>query len=872
MMGAAGVGKSELARRATIDLAERGMHVVRVIASPATRHLPLGALVRLLPDEQPLPERGVDALRVVTDAIVARAPERLLLSIDDAHDLDPQSAWVVRDLVANQAAALLATVRSGAPCPEDVDALWTDGMAERVELAEFDRATAARFTDRVLGGPAHPSLQERVWDLSRGNALYLRETLLGGRDSGAIATIDGMWAAVGTIPTTPRLVDVVERRLASLDPAEREGLELVAVAGLLEVDVAEALIPADALAALERSGHLRVDEGDPHLSDRRRVNGTAADVHRDDRAGGERVRTSHPVVAEALRTAMPLSRYRKICRTLATVLADRGTAQGAGVLRVATWQLEGGTVDPDVLASAANAARFAGDHALAERLARTAWEHGRVFAAASVLIAVLGYLGRHEEAAEWATAIDGQDLTEEQRTSLEILRAETYFWGLGRADDARRVIGDALGHIEHPDRRNQLLSARAAYDMLAGRTTEALATTYELATGDSDRTVAATALSSAGSLVLVGRPVEAWTVAQRGIDARLAVADTPRTTEFGLLLVAQIMAATAAGWFDEGEALGRAAHEIAVKANTPLGQGFLGMLLGRLLTQRGRAAEGDRWLHDAYLRFGDGGYEGAQRWCLGARAFAHAYRGDASGAQRHIAEAGRLRPRELHMMEPEMLRADAWARATAGDHRGATDTLVAAADLAVEMESVMHELAARHDLIRLGIRDKQAGMALEELGRQVEGPLAAAQTAHGRAWRTADAAALADVADAFADLGADLLAAEAAAQAAACARGDGDRRAAIAHERRARSIADTCGAVATPALASLADPERWRLTRREREVADLAATGRSTKEIAAHLVVSPRTVENHLHRVYRKLGVSGKHELRADALGDDTDR
>ena len=55
------------------------------------------------------------------------------------------------------------------------------------------------------------------------------------------------------------------------------------------------------------------------------------------------------------------------------------------------------------------------------------------------------------------------------------------------------------------------------------------------------------------------------------------------------------------------------------------------------------------------------------------------------------------------------------------------------------------------------------------------------------------------------------------------------------------------------------------LTRREREVAELAARDLSSREIAEQLVLSARTVENHLQRAYEKLGVRGRGELR-DAL------
>ena len=51
------------------------------------------------------------------------------------------------------------------------------------------------------------------------------------------------------------------------------------------------------------------------------------------------------------------------------------------------------------------------------------------------------------------------------------------------------------------------------------------------------------------------------------------------------------------------------------------------------------------------------------------------------------------------------------------------------------------------------------------------------------------------------------------------------------------------------------------LTRREREVARLAAHGRTARQIADRLCIGERTVEAHLGSVYAKLGVSSKLEL-----------
>ncbi|MFG1774111.1 AAA family ATPase [Nocardia salmonicida] len=165
----------------------------------------------------------------------------------------------------------------------------------------------------------------------------------------------------------------------------------------------------------------------------------------------------------------------------------------------------------------------------------------------------------------------------------------------------------------------------------------------------------------------------------------------------------------------------------------------------------------------------------------------------------------------------------------------------------------------------------------EGLGSQV-GAAALARADYAAAiGDTAAAAAAAEVAiAAFARAGMVVNRAQAELFAGAIAGRRGDFGEATSRFAAARAAFTETGAVrlldeVTTAQRRLAGAQRVgapaALTRREREVAELAAHGHTNKAIAEHLYLSPRTVEDHLGRVLRKLGLTGRAGI-ARRLGD----
>lgn len=842
VVGASGLGKTRLATEALRRAAAHGAATVWAVATRAAASIPFGPLAHLLPDSAGDVTSRLDLLRHAGQALRERAQGRpMVLGIDDAHLLDDASAALVHHLVTTSTAFVVATVRTGEAAPDAVSALWKDGFAEWLELAPLSRPEVVRLVESVVGGQVDADALRRLERLSLGNPLFLRELVAGALDSGALAEVGGVWRARGPLATSTRLVEVIRARLGRLAPEVRAVAEVVAVGEPLGVALLEALVAPGDLDATDRAGLLQV------VPDPRRT----------------LVRLAHPLYGELLRaTIMPL-RARAIPRRLAAALAEQGARRREDLLRLASWQLEGGArPDPAVLVPAARRAlSLYFDPRLAERLATAAVEADGGFAARLAQAEAVYAQGRAAEAERQFGVLPALAASDDDVARVALLRADNLVRGLGRSEQAQQVLDAAEGAVVSPRWRDELAVQRAGLAIVRGGAEEAAALARRVLERDGARRDAVLrALAAAVAAdAFRGRLTDARAGAQRamalagGLDGEVSLA-------YDRVLTLLALAQTLAGELAEAERLSLGRHALALERRADAVRAGWAVVFGELALAQGQAATAVRWLQEGaagsrehILAFGGQGLS----WCLGTLAQAAAVAGDTELAVRALAEAEQVTPEDRFV--PPLSLGRAWVAAAQGDLGRARTLALVAADDARARGCGAFEAVALHDVARLDGAGQAAGR-LAVLTPALEGPLPEAMAEHAAALAGAAAARLEAVSVAFEGLGAGLLAAEAAAAAARQHRADGRASSALAAAGRARMLARHCGEPRTPGLA-LPDDARTELTQREQQIAAFAAQGLSSRAIAGELVLSVRTVDNHLRNAYAKLGIRSRDEL-----------
>jgi ATP/maltotriose-dependent transcriptional regulator MalT len=322
-----------------------------------------------------------------------------------------------------------------------------------------------------------------------------------------------------------------------------------------------------------------------------------------------------------------------------------------------------------------------------------------------------------------------------------------------------------------------------------------------------------------------------------------------------------VFAALEEGRLDDATALAVSGYRTLVERGQREGQATFDMLRGLVGVAAGDIAGAELAFREGAAINRDIHDPVALRWCVAGTLMTAGMAGDTDAAVAAAAELEALPPVTARLMEIDLIgRGRAWGAVALGEVSEARARLMELAAQAVALEQRAVAVVCLHDAARLG--ERRAAPELRRLALQVDGPLAGLRADHAEALVAEDPAALDGVATGFEEMGALLVAAEAATEAGRLYRAQGLARAAAGAERRAGRLLSRCPGGQTPVVTGVV-ASGGVLTAREREIAVLAAGGLSSKDIAGRLVVSARTVDNHLQRVYAKLGISGRDELRS---------
>ena len=842
--GPAGAGKTTLAMMCLQLVQDREMSVARMTATHASQRLPFGTLAPILPPDPAVDRLSRDGygqlLRFYARAVTSRAEGRpLVVFVDDAHLLDDGSATLVHQLAMTGAATVLLTVQSGERAPEPVVALWKDGLAERIEVGTLGDAAIEELLVTVLGAPMDAAAVLVFADRSRGNPLYLRELVTGAVETGALAEQGGIWRLrVGGLRPTARLAELVALRLGDLSDAERAVLELLALGEPLGQARLDSLADPAAVEALERKGLIA------------------------SRRDGRRVEVwlAHPVYGDVVRAGITPLRERVLARSLAEAVEATGARRREDTLLLASLRLTGGGGSAELLVAGAIAARARHDHSLTEQLARAAMAEGGGFEARLVAAEAAHFLGRPGQAERELAALAADAASDAERARVALVRFDHAYFLHGREADSR-LLDEAGNAVADPFWRDKLLSRRF-FVMGSRRGPRALAEagrTLLRRPGSGPLTAAHVAVSY--GLVRLGRLDDAIELLRPILGLSNSTATMPTASKpwdewvpYGVAIYALVYA----GRLGEAEELLTRAWRLVVDQPAAEIRSYVAGWLAAVHLEQGRVASAFRRATESYTLSQQLGRAVHSRRSGSVAAQALALTGQVGPAAETLAAMDALGLPTNLLHETDLLQARAWAAAAAGDLPGARDQLEAAAGLGEQIGDLIGATSALHGLARLG-RARHVAARLAALAGEVNGDLVAARAAYTNAIADRDSEALEKVSGHFEVLGANLYAAEARAEAAVLLRRAGRARDAAAMEQKAGRLLARCEGAVTPAVQAIT--ARVFLTPGELDAARQAAAGRSSRQIAADMHLSVRTVESRLQRVYEKLGVCGRREL-----------
>ena len=830
--GAAGMGKTTMVRAVLAHPLLTDVSIRRAAASVTAQKFSFGALANILPVES----AGSDTAAMMSLGIASlrRSKPRQLLVVDDAQVLDDESAALVHHIRVEDVATVLATVRSTDGVPDAVRRITVDGLAEVLDLPGMSDEELLDVAERHLGGVVDRPTARLLCAASEGNPLLLRELLVASQAAELLEHRFGAWSASELMDgATAR--ELMRSRVTAWNPHIQEVARLFAVGGAMPLRI-----------AITVAGRTKVLE----------ARSAGALVERDDNALFD---LSHPVLAETVRSGVSPSGVVDILRLLVAASATDPPGTADLVVPRSVWLLElGDRQAGDAAALIAAAARSVdiarGD--LAERFAEAAIAAGGGEVAQQLLIRARAFAGRAQSESTTSNGATQPGTAQSdvmQRFQDALGRTEAFILGLVPFDGLLTLLAEVRYALGERPERFEVEAHELGVMLRTGASPASICDRLQPITRRRDHTNSAvTATQMFGhALIETG-----------GMDAALAAIDHFEDGEIPANVFHRIhlgLIRAQCHMFSGRPVEAKEAVRLRVW-NGPGSDSQMAMVLGgsveaEIALFEGRPVDAIRSLSALLAVVGELDSAGLGSWGRAAMLHASAW----AGMPVEIAAAPIPIPPHGRNLWAQIELCTCNALAAAGEVREARDRVLALADRAEGDGRFMIALMAIHVAARVKPTPELAQRA-STLAAQCDGDLAAVIARHCHCLVSRRASELAISAEELETAGQLALAREAYAWAAEQYRTEGVRAAATRCRAAAQRL-EASGVAASFAMPP--SPAAHQLTRREREIAEIAIHGATNRVIAQQLGLSARTVETHLQNAYRKTGTSDRVTLAA---------